>query len=108
MAPRCIYGMTSDFGAEALRTCSIFLYSVVDMELAQRTCEDGPHALFVAASASLTLIEVVKVLRRRQEFIAQVSRGEMPQKAEDNIARLRACLQELMTTLPALLEMLHP
>jgi N-formylglutamate deformylase len=60
------------------------------------------HALQLEVNASLLMTT------SRQEFIAQVSRGEMPQKAEDNIARLRACLQELMTTLPALLEMLHP
>jgi N-formylglutamate deformylase len=43
----------------------------------------------------------------RQEFIAQVSRGEMPGKNEANIARFRACLQEAIETLPAVLAALH-
>jgi hypothetical protein len=43
----------------------------------------------------------------RQEFIAQVSRGEMPARAEENIVRLRACLHEVILTLPAVLEALH-
>jgi hypothetical protein len=43
----------------------------------------------------------------RQEFIAQISRGEIPARAEDNIARLRTCLREVMTALPAILAALH-
>jgi hypothetical protein len=43
----------------------------------------------------------------RQEFIAQVSRGEIPDRDENNIMRLRACLQEVVATLPAVLEALH-
>ena len=33
----------------------------------------------------------------------QVSRGEVPQKAEVNIARVRACLREVLAALPAVL-----
>jgi N-formylglutamate amidohydrolase len=58
------------------------------------------HALQLEINAALL------ITTSRQEFIAQVSRGEVPQKAADNIARLRACLQELITTLPAVLEAL--
>jgi hypothetical protein len=43
----------------------------------------------------------------RQEFIAQVSRGEVPAKAEENIVRLRACLREVILTLPAVLKALY-
>jgi len=39
----------------------------------------------------------------RDEFIAQVSRGEIPEKSEANIARVRACLREVLTALPAVL-----
>ena len=60
------------------------------------------HALQLEINAALLMTT------SRQEFIAQVSRGEIPVKAEENIARLRACLQELITTLPALLATLHP
>lgn len=59
------------------------------------------HALQLEINAALLMTT------SRQEFIAQVSRGETPVKAEDNIARLRACLQEVVATLPAALEALH-
>ena len=59
------------------------------------------HALQLEINAALLMTT------SRQEFIAQVSRGEAPAKAEDNIARLRACLQEVITTLPAVLAALH-
>lgn len=59
------------------------------------------HAIQLEINATLLMTT------SRQEFIAQVSRGEIPDKAEDNIRRLRACLQEVMTTLPAVLEALH-
>jgi formiminoglutamase len=44
----------------------------------------------------------------RQEFIAQISRGEVPSKNDDNITRLRACLQEVISALPNVLLTLHP
>jgi N-formylglutamate amidohydrolase len=59
------------------------------------------HAIQLEISAALLMTT------SRQEFIAQVSRGEIPDKAEDNIIRLRTCLQEVIATLPALLEALH-
>jgi N-formylglutamate deformylase len=59
------------------------------------------HAIQLEINATLLMTT------SRQEFIAQVSRGEMPVKAEDNILRLRACLQEVVATWPALLEALH-
>jgi hypothetical protein len=39
----------------------------------------------------------------RQEFIAQVSRGEIPSKDEATIARLRACVQKAIRALPNVL-----
>jgi N-formylglutamate amidohydrolase len=59
------------------------------------------HAIQLEINAALLMTT------SRQEFIAQVSRGEIPDKAGDNILRLRTCLQEAVTTLPALLEALH-
>jgi N-formylglutamate amidohydrolase len=59
------------------------------------------HALQLEINAALLMTT------SRQEFIAQVSRGEVPEKAEENIRRLRACLQDLMRTLPALLQEIH-
>jgi N-formylglutamate deformylase len=59
------------------------------------------HAIQVEINATLLMTT------SRQEFIAQVSRGEIPDRAEDNILRLRACLQEAIATLPAVLEALH-
>jgi hypothetical protein len=44
----------------------------------------------------------------RDEFIAHITRGGIPEKAEANIARVRACLQELVTALPTVLATLHP
>jgi hypothetical protein len=39
----------------------------------------------------------------REEFIAQVTRGEIPAKAEANIARIRECLGEVLAAVPAVL-----
>jgi hypothetical protein len=36
-----------------------------------------------------------------EEFIAQVTRGELPAKAEANIARIRECLREVLAALPS-------
>jgi len=55
------------------------------------------HALQLEVNASLLMTT------GRDEFIAQVSRGETPQKAEANIARVRACLREVLAALPAVL-----
>jgi N-formylglutamate deformylase len=59
------------------------------------------HAIQLEINATLLMTT------SRQEFIAQVSRGEMPARAEENIVRLRACLHEVILTLPAVLEALH-
>src|SRR5499427_8834396 len=55
------------------------------------------HALQLEVNASLLMAS------SRDEFIAQVSRGEIPAKAEANIARVRACLREVLAALPAAL-----
>lgn len=59
------------------------------------------HAIQIEINAALLLTT------SRQEFIAQVSRGESPAKAEDTIARLRACLREVVPALSAALAALH-
>ena len=61
----------------------------------------GVHAIQIEINAALLMTT------SRQEFIAQISRGETPARAEDNIVRLQTCLREVMTTLPALLATLH-
>ena len=43
----------------------------------------------------------------REEFIAQVSRGAIPDKAEENIARVRRCLGEVLAALPPVLAAVH-
>jgi N-formylglutamate amidohydrolase len=55
------------------------------------------HALQLEVNASLLMTT------GREEFIAQVSRGEIPAKSEANIARVRACLREVLAALPAVL-----
>jgi N-formylglutamate amidohydrolase len=55
------------------------------------------HALQLEINASLLITTT------REEFIAQVTRGEIPDKAEANIARIRRCLQEVLAALPAVL-----
>jgi N-formylglutamate amidohydrolase len=59
------------------------------------------HAIQIEINAALLMTT------SRQEFIAQISRGEIPDRAEDNIARLRTCLREIMTALPAVLAEIH-
>jgi N-formylglutamate amidohydrolase len=61
----------------------------------------GIHAIQIEINAALLMTT------SRQEFIAQISRGESPARAEDNIARLRTCLREVMTILPAILAEIH-
>jgi N-formylglutamate amidohydrolase len=55
------------------------------------------HALQVEINAALLMRATA------EEFIAQVRRGEIPEKAEANIARIRECLRELVGALPAAL-----
>ena len=55
------------------------------------------HAIQLEINASLLMTT------SRQEFIAQVSRGETPSKDEATIARLRACVQKAIVALPSIL-----
>jgi len=59
------------------------------------------HALQLEINASLLMTT------SREDFIAQVSRGGIPEKAEANIARVRGCLREVMAALPSILATLH-
>jgi N-formylglutamate amidohydrolase len=59
------------------------------------------HALQLEINASLLMTTT------RDEFIALVSRGEIPEKAEENIARIRQCLREVLAALPAVLATVH-
>ncbi len=59
------------------------------------------HAIQIEINASLLMTTT------REEFIAQVTRGEIPEKAEENIARVRRCLQEVLAALPSLLATVH-
>jgi N-formylglutamate amidohydrolase len=55
------------------------------------------HALQLEINASLLMTT------SREEFIARVSRGEIPEKAAANIARIRQCLSEVLMALPEVL-----
>jgi N-formylglutamate amidohydrolase len=59
------------------------------------------HALQLEINASLLMTT------SREEFIAQVSRGGVPEKAEENSARVRRCLREVLAALPAVLATVH-
>jgi N-formylglutamate deformylase len=56
------------------------------------------HALQLEVNASLLMTT------SGEEFIERVKRGEIPPKAEANIARIRDCLREVVAALPATLE----
>src|SRR5437660_8374419 len=64
-----------------------------------RTCR--VHAIQLEINASLLMTTTV------DEFIAQVRRGEIPEKAEANIVRIRACLREALAALPPVLATVH-
>ena len=51
------------------------------------------HALQLEINASLL------ITTSREEFIAQITRGEIPEKAAENIARIRRCLKEVLKVL---------
>jgi N-formylglutamate amidohydrolase len=51
------------------------------------------HAIQLEINASLLMTTTA------EEFIAQVRRGETPAKADDNIARIRQCLREVLAAL---------
>lgn len=59
------------------------------------------HALQLEINASLLMTT------SREEFIAHVSRGGIPEKAEANIARVRQCLREVLAALPSVLAAVH-
>ncbi|MBI2526015.1 MAG: N-formylglutamate amidohydrolase [Candidatus Rokubacteria bacterium] len=59
------------------------------------------HAMQLEINASLLMTT------SRDEFIAQVSRGRIPEKAEENIARVRQCLGEVLAALPSALATVH-
>jgi N-formylglutamate amidohydrolase len=60
------------------------------------------HAIQIEINASLLMTTT------REELIALVTRGGVPEKAEENIARVRLCLQEVLAALPAALAAVHP
>ncbi|HEV8583967.1 MAG TPA: N-formylglutamate amidohydrolase [Methylomirabilota bacterium] len=55
------------------------------------------HAIQIEVNASLLMATT------QDEFIAQVTRGEIPARADANVARVRACLSEVLAALPAAL-----
>jgi N-formylglutamate deformylase len=55
------------------------------------------HALQLEINAALLMTT------SREDFIAHITRGGIPEKAEANIARIRACLREVLAALPAAL-----
>jgi N-formylglutamate deformylase len=57
----------------------------------------GVHAIQLEINAALLMTT------SREEFIAHVSRGGIPEKDEANIARVRGCLSEVLRALPPLL-----
>jgi N-formylglutamate amidohydrolase len=59
------------------------------------------HAIQLEINASLLMTTT------REEFIAQVSRGGIPEKAEENVARVRQCLREMLAALPSVLATVH-
>ena len=59
------------------------------------------HALQLEVNASLLMTT------SREDFIAHITRGGIPDKAHENIARVRRCLREVMAALPSALAALH-
>ncbi len=59
------------------------------------------HALQLEINASLLMTT------SRDEYIAHVSRGGIPEKAEENIVRVRECLKEVVSALPSVLAAVH-
>jgi N-formylglutamate deformylase len=59
------------------------------------------HALQLEINASLLMTT------SREDFIALISRGGVPEKADDNIARVRLCLREVLAALPSVLATVH-
>ncbi len=59
------------------------------------------HAIQLEINASLLMTT------SREEFIAHVSRGGIPEKDDENIARVRRCLREVLAALPPLCRTVH-
>jgi N-formylglutamate amidohydrolase len=59
------------------------------------------HAVQIEINASLLMTT------GREELIALISRGGVPEKAEANIARVRRCLEDVLAALPAVLATVH-
>jgi N-formylglutamate amidohydrolase len=59
------------------------------------------HAIQLEINASLLMTT------SREEFIAHVSRGGVPEKDDENIARVRRCLAEVLVALPSALATVH-
>jgi N-formylglutamate amidohydrolase len=59
------------------------------------------HAIQLEINASLLMTT------SRDDYIAVVSRGEIPDKAEANIARIRECLCDVLAALPRVLATVH-
>jgi N-formylglutamate deformylase len=59
------------------------------------------HAIQLEINAALLMTT------SREEFIALITRGGIPEKAKENIARIRRCLQEVLVALPAALAAVH-
>ncbi len=60
------------------------------------------HAIQLEINASLLMTT------SRDQFIAEVSRGAIPDKAKANITRIRECLHEVLGVLPSVLATVHP
>jgi N-formylglutamate amidohydrolase len=59
------------------------------------------HAVQIEINASLLMTT------SREELIALISRGGVPEKAEASIARVRRCLEEILAALPRVLATVH-
>jgi formiminoglutamase len=59
------------------------------------------HAIQLEINASLLMTTT------GEEFMAQVKQGRIPEKAEENIARIRQCLREVLAALPSVLAAVH-
>jgi len=57
----------------------------------------GVHAIQIEINAALL------TTTPGEELVATISRGDVPTKSEPNIARVRACLREVLAALPAVL-----
>ena len=59
------------------------------------------HAIQLEINASLLMTTTA------EDFIAQVRRGEVPEKADANIARIRECIRDVVAALPPILARVH-